>query len=62
MNSYLKEIADVIDIYIKLTFHTARHIVAINITRTYGVPMEIISKILRYESLKRTQYYSKVLV
>lgn len=61
MYSYLKEIADVCGINNQLTFHIARHTLATTITLGNGVPIETVSEMLGYESLKQSQHYAKIL-
>ena len=60
MNAYLKEIADMCEINKDLTFHIARHTFATTITLSNGVPLETVSKMLGYTSLKTTQHYAKI--
>ena len=60
MNSYLKEIGDVCGINKELTFHIARHTFATTVTRTNGVPIESVSKMLGHKNLKTTQHYAKI--
>lgn len=61
MNAYLKEIADICGIRIKLTFHIARHTFATTVTLSKGVPIETVSKMLGHKSLRQTQHYAKIL-
>ena len=61
MNAYLKEIADVSDIYKHLTFHLARHTFATTVTLSNNVPIETVSKMLGHTSIKTTQHYAKIL-
>ena len=61
MNAYLKEIADVCEIKKELTFHIARHTFATTVTRTNGVPIESVSKMLVDENLRTTQHYDRIL-
>jgi site-specific recombinase XerD len=61
MNAYLKEIADICGIRIKLTFHIARHTFATTVTLSKGVPLETVSKMLGHKSLRQTQHYAKIL-
>ncbi|WP_339920771.1 tyrosine-type recombinase/integrase [uncultured Flavobacterium sp.] len=60
INSYLKEIANVCDIKIDLTFHIARHTFAPTATLTNGVPIESVSKMLGHKNIRTTQHYAKV--
>lgn len=61
MNSYLKEIADCLEIHKELTFHCARYTFATTVTLINGVPIETVSKMLGHRSLRTTQQYAKVL-
>ncbi len=61
MNAYLKEIADLCKIIKELTFHIARHTFATTVTLSNGVPIESVSKMLGYKSIKTTQHYAKIL-
>lgn len=54
MNDYLKEIADLCGIKIKLTFHIARHTFATTICLTNGISMETTSKLLCHASIVMT--------
>jgi integrase len=59
-NLYLKEIAGFCDITKNLTYHMARHTCGTLLLK-YGVPIEVISKILGHSSIRTTQVYAKVL-
>jgi site-specific recombinase XerD len=61
MNDYLKEIASICKIDKTLTSHIARHTFATTVTLSNGVPIESVSKMLGYSSLKQTQHYAKIL-
>lgn len=61
MNSYLKEIADLCDITLNLTFHLSRHTFATTVTLSNGVPIESVSKMLGHLDIKTTQHYAKIL-
>ncbi len=61
MNANLKEIAEVCGIKKDLTFHIARRSLATNITLSNGVPLKIVTKMLRHKSIKTTQHYAKIL-
>jgi site-specific recombinase XerD len=61
MNEYLKEIAERCEINKKMTFHTAGHTFATTVTLTNGVPIEPVSKMLGYKTLRTTQQYAKIL-
>ena len=43
-----------------ITFHTARHTYATEITLSHGVPLETVSKMLGHRQIKTTQIYAKV--
>ncbi len=60
VNEYLKEIAFLCDIQKNLTFHIARHTFATTVTLSNGVPIETVSKILGYKSVKQTQHYARI--
>ena len=60
MNAYLKEIASLLEIDRKLTFHVARHTFATTVTLSNGVPMETVSKLLGHTKITTTQIYAKV--
>jgi len=60
-NEYLKEIAELCDIRIPLTFHVARHTFAITVTLSNKVPIETVSKMLAHEKIATTQQYAQVL-
>lgn len=60
MNAYLKEIADLCEIYIKLTFHIARHTFATTVMLSNGVPIETVGKMLGHELVTTTQIYAKI--
>jgi site-specific recombinase XerD len=61
MNGYLKEIAAIVGIEKKFTFHCARHTFATTVTLTNGVPIESVSKMLGHRNLKTTQHYAKII-
>lgn len=61
MNAYLKEIADLSDVFKNLTFHLARHTFATTVTLSNSVPIETVSKMLGHTNIKTTQHYAKVL-
>jgi integrase len=61
LNAYLKEIADLVEVRKKLTFHMARHTFATTITLSNGVPIETVSKLLGHTKLATTQIYAKVI-
>jgi site-specific recombinase XerD len=61
INKYLKEIAVILNIYKKLTFHSARHTFATTVTLSNGVPIETVSKLLGHTKLTTTQIYARVI-
>lgn len=61
MNAYLKEIAELCDIEINLTYYVARHTFATTITLGNGVKIENVSAMMGHSSIKQTQHYAKVL-
>jgi integrase len=61
MNGYLKEIAAIVGIEKRFTFHCARHTFATTVTLTNGVPIESVSKMLGHKNLKTTQHYAKII-
>lgn len=61
INSYLKEIAEIVGINKSITHHMARKTFASTVLLYNDVPMEIVSELLGHSSLKITQdYYGKV--
>jgi site-specific recombinase XerD len=60
MNAYLKEIADLCEINKEFSTHLARHTFATTVTLANGVPIETVSKMLGYNSIRTSQIYSKV--
>jgi site-specific recombinase XerD len=61
MNEYLKEIADLCEIKIPLTFHIARHTFATTVTLSNKVPIETVSKLLAHQKIATTQEYAQIL-
>tara|TARA_R110002020_G_scaffold419155_1_gene628405 strand:- start:17082 stop:18206 length:1125 start_codon:yes stop_codon:yes gene_type:complete len=60
-NSYLKEIADKLEINKSISHHTARKTFASTVLLYNDVPMEIVSELLGHSSIQITQqYYGKV--
>jgi integrase len=61
-NSYLKEIADIMDIKKRLTHHVARKTFASTVLLYNDVPMEIVQQLLGHSSITITeQSYGKIL-
>ena len=61
MNSYLKEIGDIVGVKKRITHHTARKTFASTVLLYNDVPIEIVSELLGHSSIKITQdYYGKV--
>ncbi len=58
MNAYLKEIADICNIRKHLTTHLARHTFA-TLAIEYGMPIDIIAKILGHSNTNMTRHYAK---
>ena len=61
INAYLKEIGTLARINKNLHFHLARHTYATLALNEYGVPIEVVSKILGHTNITQTQHYSKVM-
>ena len=59
MNAYLKEIAVICNIDKNLTTHCARHTFA-TLAIEYGMPIDIIAKILGHTNVNMTRHYAKV--
>ena len=60
LNKGLKLLAAACGIDRKLTFHMARHTYATEITLSYGVPMETVSRMLGHSRVDTTQIYAQV--
>ena len=61
INSYLKEIAEIVGISKVISHHTARKTFASTVLLYNDVPMEIVSELLGHSSIQITQqYYGKV--
>ena len=61
INSYLKEIAEIVGIKKSITHHMARKTFASTILLFNDVPIEIVSELLGHSSIKITQdYYGKI--
>jgi site-specific recombinase XerD len=61
LNAYLKEIATICRINKKLTFHLSRHTFATTVTLANGVPIESVSRMPGYLSLRTIPIYAKVI-
>lgn len=61
LNKYLKEIAEILGIGKKFTFHSARHTFATTVTLSNGMPIETVSKLLGHSKLSTTQTYARVI-
>ncbi|WP_313791298.1 tyrosine-type recombinase/integrase [Lacinutrix neustonica] len=60
-NSYLKEIAEIVNIDKRLTHHIARKTFATTVLLYNDVPMEIVSELLGHSKMQITQkHYAKV--
>lgn len=61
INSYLKEIAEIVGVKKRITHHTARKTFASTILLYNDVPMEIVSELLGHSNIQITQeYYGKI--
>lgn len=61
-NSYLKEVADIVNIVKRLTHHMARKTFATTVLLYNDVPMEIVSELLGHSNVSITQeHYAKVM-
>lgn len=61
-NSYLKEVADIVNIVKRLTHHMARKTFATTVLLYNDVPLEIVSELLGHSSINITQeHYAKVM-
>lgn len=61
VNIYIKEVASLLGINKKLSFHSARHTFATTVTLSNGVPIETVSKLLGHSKLSTTQTYARVI-
>jgi len=61
INEYLKEIANLCNIYKKITHYVARHTFATTITLGNGVAIENVSSMMGHTRITKTQHYAKVL-
>lgn len=59
-NSYLKEIEDVCNIPINITFHKARHFYALY-TLNNGIPVTTVQKMLGHKNINMTMHYTRAL-
>ena len=59
LNTYLKNVAELAGIKIKLTHHVARHTCA-TILLNEGIKLEVISGLLGHQSIRTTQAYAKM--
>lgn len=61
INSYLKEISEIVGISKRITHHTARKTFASTVLLYNSVPMEIVSELLGHSSINITEdYYGKI--
>lgn len=60
-NYSLKDIAAMLKINKRISFHVARHTFATTVTLSNGVPIETVSRLLGHTKLATTQVYAKVL-
>lgn len=59
-NRSLKQIAETCGISKRVTYHSARHTYASEITLSQGVPIETVSKMLGHTRITTTQIYAKI--
>ncbi|CAN0521698.1 unnamed protein product [Scytosiphon promiscuus] len=60
VNAYLKEIATICEIEIKLTFHVSRHTCGTLLINN-GMELQEVAEILGHSNLKMTKLYAKLL-
>ena len=60
LNSYLKEIANIVGIEKNLSHHIARHTCATTVLLSNEAPIEIVSKWLGHNNIRTTQIYAKI--
>jgi site-specific recombinase XerD len=60
VNAYLKEIADLCNIYKNYSTHTTRHTFATTVTLTHGVSTEAFSKMLGHSNTYTTKQYARI--
>ena len=58
-NKYLKEIAKLLSIQSKISFHSSRHTFAM-LALNFGIPLEAVSAILSHSKVSTTQIYAKM--
>ncbi len=59
-NNILKQIGKQCEIKTRLTYHVSRHTFGTLLTISQGVPIETVSRMIRYTSIKTTQIYAKI--
>ncbi|PCJ67372.1 MAG: hypothetical protein COA58_03360 [Bacteroidetes bacterium] len=59
-NKYLKDVALLLSIDKRITFHTSRHTFA-TLALNYGIPIEVVSEVLSHTRIATTQIYAKML-
>ena len=60
MNTYLKEIAEIVGVNKSLHQYVARHTFACTVIMANGLSMEVLSKMLGHTNLKQTMHYGKI--
>ena len=60
VNTYLKVIADIVGITLKLTHHIARHTFATTVLLDNEIPIETVQAFLGHKSIKSTMIYAKI--
>lgn len=60
LNSYLREIEDLIGTDVHLTFHKARHFYARMLLNKYHFSLEVTARCLGHSNIRQTQHYSKL--
>jgi len=59
-NRYLKELMKIAEIHKTISFHSARHTFA-TCSIDFGIPIEVVSKLLGHKKIATTQIYAKIL-
>ncbi|NTW33226.1 MAG: site-specific integrase [Bacteroidetes bacterium] len=59
-NRYLKELMNIAEIHKIISFHSARHTFA-TCSIDFGIPIEVISKLLGHKKIATTQIYAKIM-